>query len=170
GIAAVGACFVLAVICGIAWIGHVNDAPKEHSNAAAVGHASAAQDEPGRSATEGAEEEHPVAPIVTGQTWFTIGGTDHEVGTLVDGLSLMMMLVVTIISLLVHIYSTDYVGGDRRYTHYFAFLSLFTASMLMLLMSRNTIQFITSWELVGLCSFTLIGHWCEEKTICDSAL
>ena len=82
----------------------------------------------------------------------------------------MMLLVVTLISLLVHIYSTDYVAGDRRYTHYFAFLSLFTASMLMLVMSSNTLQIITGWELVGLCSFALIGHWWEEKPNSDAAL
>src|ERR1044072_8655563 len=82
----------------------------------------------------------------------------------------MMLLVVTLISLLVHIYSTDYVGGDRRYTHYFAFLSLFTASMLLLVISRNTVQFITSWELVGVCSFALIGHWWEEKPNSAAAL
>jgi NADH-quinone oxidoreductase subunit L len=82
----------------------------------------------------------------------------------------MMMVVVTLISLLVHVYSTDYVGGDRRYTHYFAFLSLFSASMLLLIMSRSTVQFITAWELVGVCSFALIGHWWEEKPNSDAAL
>ena len=82
----------------------------------------------------------------------------------------MMLFVVTLISLLVHIYSTDYVGGDRRYTHYFAFLSLFTASMLGLIMSENTLQLLTCWELVGLCSFALIGHWWEEKPNSDAAL
>src|SRR5437588_388257 len=117
-----------------------------------------------------AEGESPCEPITTDGAWFQIDGRTFTVGTLVDGLSVMMFVVVTIISLLVHVYSTDYVGGDRRYTHYFAFLSLFTASMLMLVMSRNTIQFITSWELVGLCSFALIGHWWEEKPNSDAAL
>ena len=82
----------------------------------------------------------------------------------------MMLFVVTLISLLVHVYSTDYVGGDRRYTHYFAFLSLFTASMLGLIMSESTLQLLTCWELVGLCSFALIGHWWEEKPNSDAAL
>ncbi|MGQ0615683.1 MAG: NADH-quinone oxidoreductase subunit 5 family protein [Acidimicrobiia bacterium] len=122
----------------------------------------------GAGAVEG-EEHHQVEPVLTGVNWFRSGGQSFEVGTFVDGLSVMMLFVVTLISLLVHIYSTDYVGGDRRYTHYFAFLSLFTASMLMLVMSRNTVQFITSWELVGLCSYALIGHWWEEKPNSDAA-
>ena len=82
----------------------------------------------------------------------------------------MMLFVVTLISLLVHIYSTDYVGGDRRYTHYFAFLSLFSASMLTLVISENTLQLLVAWELVGVCSFALIGHWWEEKPNSDAAL
>ena len=167
GIAAVGICFALALVAGVGWVQRVNDAqhgPTAVTVEAAAGHASVAA--PG----DAAEEEPPVAPIETGQKWFSIGGHDFEVGTLVDGLSVIMLIVVTIISLLVHIYSTDYVNGDRRYTHYFAFLSLFTASMLMLVMSANTVQFITSWELVGLCSFALIGHWWEEKPNSDAAL
>ena len=89
---------------------------------------------------------------------------------LLDGPGVMMLFVVTLISLLVHVYSTDYVGGDRRYTHYFAFLSLFSASMLGLIMSQSTVQLLTCWELVGLCSFALIGHWWEEKPNSDAAL
>src|SRR5690606_2948131 len=79
-------------------------------------------------------------------------------------------LVVTVISLLVHIYSTDYVHGDRRYTHFFAFLSLFTASMLTLVIADNTLMLLCAWELVGVCSFALIGHWWEEKPNSDAAL
>ena len=89
---------------------------------------------------------------------------------MVDGLSVMMLFVVTFISLLVHVYSTDYVGGDRRYTHFFAFLSLFTASMLFFVLSDNILQMIVGWELVGVCSFALIGHWWEEKPNSDAAL
>jgi NADH-quinone oxidoreductase subunit L len=89
---------------------------------------------------------------------------------MVDGLVVMMLVVVTLISLLVHVFSTDYVAGDRRYTHYFAFLSLFTASMLFFVLSESTLQMIVGWELVGLCSFALIGHWWEEKPNSDAAL
>ena len=92
------------------------------------------------------------------------------VGTIVDGQSVMLLFVVTFISLLVHIYSTEYVKGDRRFTHYFAFLSLFTAAMLFMVLSSSTLQLIVGWELVGVCSFALIGHWWEEKPNSDAAL
>src|SRR3954454_23769101 len=176
GIAAVGICLLLALASAGSWIARVNDAghapaTTEHAAAAvAPGQEEPAGQEPASEPAAGGEEEHAVEPVVTGFTWFESGAVKFEVGTFVDGLSVMMLVVVTIISLLVHVYSTDYVGGDRRYTHYFAFLSLFTASMLMLVMSRNTVQFITSWELVGLCSFALIGHWWEEKPNSDAAL
>jgi NADH-quinone oxidoreductase subunit L len=82
----------------------------------------------------------------------------------------MMMFVVTLISLLVHVYSTAYMHGDRRYTHYYAFLSLFTASMLTLVIADNTLQLLVGWELVGLCSFVLIGHWWEEGVNSKAAI
>ena len=82
----------------------------------------------------------------------------------------MMMFVVTLISLLVHVYSVEYMRGDRRFTHFFAALSLFTASMLLLVVADNTLQMLVGWELVGLCSFMLIGHWWEEKPNSDAAL
>ena len=82
----------------------------------------------------------------------------------------MMMFVVTTISLLVHVYSTEYMRDDRRYTYFFAALSLFTASMLLLVVADNTLQLLVGWELVGLCSFMLIGHWWEEKPNSDAAL
>ena len=93
-----------------------------------------------------------------------------SIGTLVDGQSVMLLFVVTFISLLVHVYSTEYVKGDRRFTHYYAFLSLFTASMLFMVLSSSTLQLIVGWELVGVCSFALIGHWWEEKPNSDAAL
>ena len=82
----------------------------------------------------------------------------------------MMMFVVTLISLLVHVYSLEYMRGDRRFTHFYAALSLFTASMLLLVVADNTLQMLVGWELVGLCSFMLIGHWWEEKPNSDAAL
>ena len=108
--------------------------------------------------------------MVNTATWFVTGGVEFSVGTLVDGPAVMMLFVVTLVSLLVHIYSTDYVAGDRRFTHFFAFLSLFSASMLLLVISENTLQLLVSWELVGLCSFALIGHWWEEKDNSNAAL
>ncbi|MCB0958570.1 MAG: NADH-quinone oxidoreductase subunit L [Acidimicrobiales bacterium] len=119
----------------------------------------------------GGEEEHHVTPPVQRNiSWFQTDGHEIKVGTLIDGLSTLMLVVVTFISLLVHVFSTDYVAGDRRYTHYFAFLSLFTASMLFFVIADNTLQMIVGWELVGLCSFGLIGHWWEEKPNSDAAL
>ena len=118
----------------------------------------------------GGEESHPAVAVLKGREWLVNGGVSYAVGTLLDGPSVLMLFVVTTISLLVHIYSTDYVAGDRRYTHYFAFLSLFSASMLFFVLSRSTLQMIMAWELVGVCSFALIGHWWEEKPNSDAAL
>ncbi len=127
-------------------------------------------------AEEGGEGHVSPCPIVNQVTWFNNGGTvaeggsDIQIGTMVDGQSVMLLVVVTFISMLVHIFSTDYVKDDRRYTHYFAFLSLFTASMLFYVLSSSTLQMIVGWELVGVCSFALIGHWWEEKPNSDAAL
>ncbi len=93
-----------------------------------------------------------------------------QAGIQIDGLSVLLLFVVTLVSLLVHVYSTAYLAGDRRYTHYFAALSLFTTSMLTLVVAHNTLQLLVGWELVGLCSFMLIGHWWEEQPNSDAAL
>jgi NADH-quinone oxidoreductase subunit L len=115
--------------------------------------------------------EHHIREAVTGHfTWFNLGGVDIGAGIHVDGLTVMMLVVVTFISLLVHVYSTGYMDGDRRYTYFFAALSLFTASMLLLVVSDNTLQLLIGWELVGLCSFMLIGHWWEEGVNSSAAI
>jgi NADH-quinone oxidoreductase subunit L len=103
-------------------------------------------------------------------TWFSIGGHPTEFATHVDGLAVMMLFVVTTISLMVHIYSTSYMEGDRRYVHFFAALSLFTASMLEMVTASTTLQILLGWEGMGLCSFMLIGHWWEDKANSDAAL
>jgi NADH-quinone oxidoreductase subunit L len=102
--------------------------------------------------------------------WWENGTTEVSVGTHVDGLTVMMLIVVTFVSLMVHVYSTGYMHGDQRFTFFFAALSLFTASMLNLVVADNTLQLLVGWELVGLCSFMLIGHWFEEKANSDSAV
>jgi len=127
----------------------------------AVGELAAAKDD---------KEPTTTVPVVCAITWFTIGDASFEFGFVVDGLSVMMLFVVTAISLLVHIYSREYVKGDVRFTHYYAFLSLFTASMLFYVLSSNTLQMLMGWELVGLCSFALIGHWWEERKNTNAAL
>jgi NADH-quinone oxidoreductase subunit L len=182
GIAALLAAFVLAIVVNVQWFDRVDNPPHvdDHTEEAAeteqlasesdAEHASATQEAEHGADDEHAEEVHEVPPVHKTVTWWQSGGTEFSVGMLLDGPAVMMLFVVTLISLLVHVYSTDYVGGDRRYTHYFAFLSLFTASMLGLIMSENTLQLLTCWELVGLCSFALIGHWWEEKPNSDAAL
>jgi NADH-quinone oxidoreductase subunit L len=103
-------------------------------------------------------------------TWIKLAGVDIGAGIHIDGLAVMMLVVVTFISLLVHIYSMGYMHGDRRYTYFFAALSLFTASMLLLVVADNTLQLMIGWELVGLCSFMLIGHWWEEGVNSSAAI
>jgi NADH-quinone oxidoreductase subunit L len=103
-------------------------------------------------------------------TWLKLGKIDIGAGFHVDGLTVMMLFVVTFISLMVHIYSTGYMHGDRRYTYFFAALSLFTASMLLLIVADNTLQLLVGWELVGMCSFMLIGHWWEEGANSSAAI
>ena len=109
-------------------------------------------------------------PVETSWTWFQSGGIEFSIGFIADGLSIMMLFTVSFISLLVHIYSIEYLHDDRRFTHYYAFLSLFTASMLFYVISNNSLQMLVGWELVGLCSFGLIGHWWEEQKNSDAAL
>ena len=82
----------------------------------------------------------------------------------------MMLLLVTFISTLVQIYSLEYVRGDRRYTHFFAALTLFSAGMLTMVLAENMVQLILGWEIMGLCSFMLIGHWWEEEANSRAAL
>ncbi|MBP7632085.1 MAG: NADH-quinone oxidoreductase subunit L [Acidimicrobiales bacterium] len=142
----------------------------EHGSAATDGADAERLPVAAAAAEEGGEEHHATPPVIREMKWLQSGGVNFNVGTMVDGLSTVMLVVVTLISLLVHVFSTDYVAGDRRYTHYFAFLSLFTASMLFFVLSSTTLQMIVGWELVGLCSFGLIGHWWEEKPNSDAAL
>jgi NADH-quinone oxidoreductase subunit L len=97
------------------------------------------------------------------------GGFVLELGMLVDGLTAMMFLLVTLVSTMVHVYSREYMHGERRFTYYYAMLSLFTFSMLFLVIANNTLQAVVGWELVGLCSFLLIGFYWEDKSNQDAA-
>jgi NADH-quinone oxidoreductase subunit L len=92
-------------------------------------------------------------------TWMTLGDLKMEIGFLVDGLTAMMMCVVTFVSLMVHIYTIGYMEEDEGYNRFFAYISLFTFSMLMLVMSNNMLQLFFGWEAVGLVSYLLIGFW-----------
>ena len=96
--------------------------------------------------------------------WAVLGKLVMEVGFLVDGLTAMMMVVVTFVSLMVHVYTIGYMAGDPGYQRFFSYISLFTFSMLMLVMSNNFLQLFFGWEAVGLVSYLLIGFWFKKPT------
>ena len=97
-------------------------------------------------------------------TWMTSGGVRFEIGFLIDQLSAMMMLVVSFVSLMVHIYTIGYMRDDPGYQRFFSYISLFTFSMFMLVMSNNFLQLFFGWEAVGLMSYLLIGFWYTKET------
>ncbi|MBW8306592.1 MAG: NADH-quinone oxidoreductase subunit L, partial [Thiobacillus sp.] len=97
-------------------------------------------------------------------TWMVLGDLSFEVGFLIDALTAMMMLVVTFVSLMVHIYTIGYMHDDPGYQRFFSYISLFTFSMLMLVMSNNFLQLFFGWEAVGLVSYLLIGFWYTKET------
>jgi NADH-quinone oxidoreductase subunit L len=96
--------------------------------------------------------------------WMNAGGLKMEVGFLIDGLTAMMMCVVTFVSLMVHVYTIGYMKEDPGYQRFFSYISLFTFSMLMLVMSNNFLQLFFGWEAVGLVSYLLIGFWFKKPT------
>ncbi len=97
-------------------------------------------------------------------TWMALGDLRFEVGFLVDSLTAMMMLVVSFVSLMVHVYTIGYMHDDPGYQRFFSYISLFTFSMLMLVMSNNFLQLFFGWEAVGLVSYLLIGFWYTKET------
>ena len=96
--------------------------------------------------------------------WMNAGGLKMEVGFLIDGLTAMMMCVVTFVSLMVHVYTIGYMEEDPGYQRFFSYISLFTFSMLMLVMSNNFLQLFFGWEAVGLVSYLLIGFWFKKPS------
>ena len=96
--------------------------------------------------------------------WMVLGDLKMEIGFLVDGLTAMMMCVVTFVSLMVHVYTIGYMEEDAGYQRFFSYISLFTFSMLMLVMSNNMLQLFFGWEAVGLVSYLLIGFWYTKPT------
>src|SRR5271154_7457028 len=97
-------------------------------------------------------------------TWLLSDGLNIQVGFLIDRLSVLMMSVVTFVSLLVHIYTIGYMADDDGYQRFFSYISLFTFSMLMLVMSNNFMQLFFGWEAVGMVSYLLIGFWYKRPT------
>jgi len=97
-------------------------------------------------------------------TWMVVGDLKMEIGFLVDGLTAMMMCVVTFVSLMVHLYTIGYMHEDEGYNRFFSYISLFTFAMLMLVMSNNLLQLFFGWEAVGLVSYLLIGFWFNKPS------
>jgi NADH-quinone oxidoreductase subunit L len=97
-------------------------------------------------------------------TWLVTGDTSFEIGFLIDQLSATMMVIVSLVSLMVHIYTIGYMQGDPGYQRFFSYISLFTFSMMMLVMSNNFLQLFFGWEAVGLVSYLLIGFWYTRPT------
>ena len=141
GILSMAAATVLAAGAGIQWIQRSNDAG-----------------------------EGFVEPVIRKWTWWQNSGVEFSIGEHIDGLAVMALLLVAFISLLVQIYSLEYVRGDRRYTHFFASITLFSAGMLVMVLAESMVQLILGWEIMGLCSFLLIGHWWEEEPNARAAL
>src|SRR5260370_2607395 len=103
-------------------------------------------------------------------TWLVSGGTRFEIGFLIDRLSALMMVVVSFVSLMVHVYTVGYMADDPGYQRFFAYTALFTFAMLMLVMANNFLQLFFGWEAVGLVSYLLIGFWYTRPTATYASL
>ncbi|MBE9482468.1 MAG: NADH-quinone oxidoreductase subunit L, partial [Chloroflexi bacterium] len=102
-------------------------------------------------------------------TWLVLNGFTIQLGVIMDSLTAVMLIVVTLVSLMVQIYSQGYMHGDPGYTRYFTFMSLFTASMLGVVLSDSLIMLFVFWEMVGLCSYLLIGFWFHKPSAANAA-
>jgi NADH-quinone oxidoreductase subunit L len=102
-------------------------------------------------------------------TWLTSGMLDVHIGLSIDRLTAVMLLLVTIVSALVHVYTIGYMQGEPGYARFFSYIALFTFSMLMLVLADNFLQLFVFWEAVGLCSYLLIGHWYERQSAVAAA-
>jgi NADH-quinone oxidoreductase subunit L len=110
-------------------------------------------------------------PIEFSVNWIDLGqGGSFPMGVYIDGLAAVMLVVVCFVSLMIQLYSGAFMEGDKRFAWYYALLNLFTASMLGLVLAPNFIQLYVFWELVGLCSYLLVGHWFEKPSARDAAV
>jgi NADH-quinone oxidoreductase subunit L len=116
-----------------------------------------------------AQPEDGRSIVATVATWLPIGELQIDWALLIDPLSAVMLLLVTWVGLLIHIYSLGYMEGDERFPHFFAYLNLFVASMLVLVLGESMLVLFVGWELVGLCSYLLIGFWFTERTNATAA-
>jgi NADH-quinone oxidoreductase subunit L len=103
-------------------------------------------------------------------SWIAIGNLNITVGFQIDQLTAVMLMVVTTLSTLIHIYSIGYMHGDKGFARFFAYLELFTFFMLVLVMANNFLLMFVGWEGVGLCSYLLIGFWYEKKSASDAGI
>lgn len=103
-------------------------------------------------------------------TWTPIGGMTLRVGTSIDGLAAVTVVMVAVVALLVQVYSTAYMSGDRRYGTYAAEVSLFTGAMMLVVVASSLFELLVGWELMGLCSYLLIGHYHHDKVARDAAV
>ena len=115
---------------------------------------------------EVADGHHTTVPLYT---WLASGNLDVHIGLYIDRLTAVMLLLVTIVSSLVHVYTIGYMHGEPGYARFFSYIALFTFSMLMLVLADNLLQLFVFWEAVGLCSYLLIGHWYERASACAAA-
>ena len=167
GVASMAASLVLASGTAWQWIQRTDAAAGEEGEGAMRAVFGLARS---IAASEGGHAEPYVEPVIRRWTWWESGGVELSIGTHIDGLAMMALFLVAFISLLVQIYSLEYVRGDRRFTHFFASITLFSAGMLVMVLAENMVQLILGWEIMGLCSFLLIGHWWEEKPNAVAAL
>jgi NADH-quinone oxidoreductase subunit L len=103
-------------------------------------------------------------------SWFTVGPLHVEAGILVDGLTAAMLVVVTTVSLCVQVYSVGYMHGDQRYTWFYVVLSIFTGAMLAVVLASGLLELLVGWEIMGVCSYLLIGHWWEDHANSSAAI
>jgi NADH-quinone oxidoreductase subunit L len=165
GVLSMLASLVLSVGAAWQWIDRVTGAEGSEGAAralGAIGRSFVAQEE-GHAASY-------VAPVIKRFVWWQSGDVQFTYGSHIDGLAVTLLVVVAFISTLVQIYSLEYLRGDRRYTHFFAALTLFSSGMLCMVSAENMVQFLLGWEIMGLCSFMLIGHWWEEAANNRAAL
>ncbi len=182
--AAIGLSFVLSLVGFLDYTIESGGFARAHHEAEAEHDATHAHGE-----TAGAAEkaEHATGPVVwKGEfDWVSLGSKalapagaaprasqpelSIPLGVYIDNLAVIMFLMVTFIATLIHIYSIGYMHGDVRFPRFFAYLSLFCFSMLGLVASANVFMIFIFWELVGVCSYFLIGHWYEEKKNADAA-
>jgi NADH-quinone oxidoreductase subunit L len=108
-------------------------------------------------------EDHPLTAVSHATSWTPTGSVALHVGTRVDGLAAVVAVMVAVVALAVQVYSTAYMAGDRRYASYAAEISLFTAAMLLVVVASDLFELLIGWEVMGLCSYLLIGHYWETE-------